>query len=512
MRIRISSHHFAVYDIQRSDMPILREFLLKCVEYSWIKQGRSFKKQAVCTYASAPKNRSEYRFILGALDSFYRHCAARGIRSESIPVVKRKIRQNMIQRVDLPKTANMHTLHDYQEGVVRDFLDPSIDNPLCTMAPGRGKTLCAIYAMHKLGMKTILIMKGGFIPQWVGELESMLELEEGDLVVAGDTPGLIRIMRDNIEDPSTSKIILVANGLMRNYIKDMEAKNYKSKKYPCKPDDFYESMGIGLVIRDEVHMEFHSVYRQFLYQHVYKSISLSATFMAKAPVASAMMEYTHPLDVRNDGGGIDKYIKVTAVEYGMLNGANIRCAGSMGYNHTVFENSIMQKPKLRKRYFDLIHKRFNSDYFIRRTSNDHKCMVFFATVDMCESFVEYLSDIYPRLTINKYTAEDPESHLYESDVVVTTIGSAGTGKDVRGLITTILTVSIDSPVAVVQTTGRLRKPKDGTEMRLVYLYCRDIKKQVDYHHNKPLVLDERVMGITLDVMSGNIDEHEPPRY
>jgi hypothetical protein len=411
-----------------------------------------------------------------------------------------------IHRVILDKGPGMHEPRDYQLGVIGDFRDPSMDNPLCTMAPGMGKTMCAIYALHKLGMKAILIMKGGFIPQWVGELESMLDLNKDDIAVAGSTDGFIKIMKANIDNPATNKIIIVSNKLIHNYIKDMESKNYRSKKYPVKPEDMYEAMGIGVVIRDEAHMEFHSVFRQVLHQHVYKSISLSATFMTKNPVGRLMMEYMHPKDVRNDGGGQSKYIHVTAIEYGMVYGPKIRHMGAMGYSHTTFEQSILKRPRLMIAYFDLINGLFNKDFLLRKENSTHKCMVFFATIEMCTEFVEYLSKKNPSLTIRRYTAEDPEEHLYESDVVVTTIGSAGTGKDVKGLITTILTVSIDSPVAVVQTTGRLRKPKDGMEVRLVYLFCRDIKKQVDYHRNKPLILDDRVVGIVTESLPGEIDD------
>jgi len=81
---------------------------------------------------------------------------------------------------------------------------------------------------------------------------------------------------------------------------------------------------------------------------------------------------------------------------------------------------------------------------------------------------------------------DPQSNLYESDIVCTTLKSSGTGKDVEGLRSVILTVAIDSPDANEQARGRLRYIDNDTPVEFNYLSCQSIDTHMQYSDNKSL--------------------------
>jgi len=90
------------------------------------------------------------------------------------------------------------------------------------------------------------------------------------------------------------------------------------------------------------------------------------------------------------------------------------------------------------------------------------------------------------LDVRKYTQEDPKSTLYEAEVTVSTLMSAGTGVDIPGLRTGIMTVAVGSKQKSSQALGRLRRLKDypDTTPTFVYFVCANIKQHMDYHRKK----------------------------
>ena len=67
---------------------------------------------------------------------------------------------------------------------------------------------------------------------------------------------------------------------------------------------------------------------------------------------------------------------------------------------------------------------------------------------------------FPQYKVNAYIGSSERSVLMESDIIVATVGKAGTGLDLKGLSTVINTVSVMSPALSAQMFGRLRKLND----------------------------------------------------
>jgi ERCC4-related helicase len=107
---------------------------------------------------------------------------------------------------------------------------------------------------------------------------------------------------------------------------------------------------------------------------------------------------------------------------------------------------------------------------------------------------KYLKKKYPQLDVRRYCEDDPYEDVIEPDIRVTTILSAGTALDIPQLITVIMTNSVNSPVANLQTLGRLRELKDR-EVCFYYLFCEEIKKHVEYHHARKDLFYDRVENI-----------------
>ena len=108
---------------------------------------------------------------------------------------------------------------------------------------------------------------------------------------------------------------------------------------------------------------------------------------------------------------------------------------------------------------------------------------------------------YPQFDIRRYVSEDPWENLLEPDIIVSTLGSAGTAVDIPNLSTCILTNAIQSIQANRQSFGRLRNLKDNHSLEFVYFVCEDIPKHLDYHVAKKEMMMQRAKSFR-DVYSG----------
>lgn len=93
---------------------------------------------------------------------------------------------------------------------------------------------------------------------------------------------------------------------------------------------------------DEVHQEFFSVYKACLYFNVELILGMSATLTSEDPNKERYYTVLFPHSVRLSNLGHDKYIDLHEIRYSIDNPRRIRCVNNMGYNHILFEQSIMR--------------------------------------------------------------------------------------------------------------------------------------------------------------------------
>ena len=117
-------------------------------------------------------------------------------------------------------------------------------------------------------------------------------------------------------------------------------------------------------------------------------------------------------------------------------------------------------------------------------------------VATCEHLVDALREKYPKLVINKYTSGDPYENLLNSDISVSTGGSAGTAVDIPDLMTCLSATAISKSETNLQVAGRLRDNKRWPGRAPIFLYfvCDDIAKHVSYHQKKVKLLKPYVLS------------------
>lgn len=396
---------------------------------------------------------------------------------------KLKLQVKSIEPVDVDDAVCIMVEHPDHLYVTKDFIVTH-------------NTFIAMYCMLALGVRTVIHFKGGYVDRWKGDLIDTFKFARGELLVVRGAKDMIAIQQMALNNELHAKCIIITSGTMREYIRDYEQSNGCSRVYPITPMDFYPKLGVGFRITDELHQEFHNNYKIDLYTHVPRSLGLSATMVSSNPFKNKMYEIAYPTHQRHDGGGYNVYIGATAVMYHIDPDVKMTYQGAQGYSHVLFEGSLMRHRGILKSYFKIIETTFYNRFYQDREPGQ-KALIFFARVDMCTAFKEYLEAKYADLEIVRYVGSenDPYEDLLAADVGVTTVGSGGTAIDIPNLRCSLMTTAMDSRQANEQVLGRTRPLKDWPDAtpEFIYFNCVDIDQHMKYHNNKKHTFNNKVV-------------------
>lgn len=365
-------------------------------------------------------------------------------------------------------------------------------------------TMIAMTCAKRLGTRTIVIVKGGFAPKWKDDWEDAFEFEEGEFMLIKGAAGLKKLLKDatHRRPKLNPSVIVITTRTLANYFKLYELSNGTDKELVVPPHEILPKLKVGFRVMDEVHLEFHFVFRMDLYSHVMKSLSLSATLVSRDEFITKQHDIAYPKHLRNDGGGYIAYIDSTCMFFRLSKPDTVKCMGAQGYSHNEFEMWILADKERTKAYLRLIRKQVQ-ERFVNIHIEGQSYLIFASSVDMCNAIVKDLELHYGTYEVGRYCGSQGDDYtecFLDPDIVVSTLGSAGAAVDKPGLLGTLLTVAVDSIQSVLQMMGRTRQLKGVKNMNpnLVYLTCRDIPKHMEYHKNKIELFKGRVLTHKLE--------------
>ena len=486
MRLDICSHHVKVSELGGAmGKEALLRFCAPLIRYKLVKSRGRFHKEMDKVFAAATKDRTEFRFHVNQLEDLLLHLRNYGFEPDQLLMVRHSYKRDDFPVVE-HRVKKMFDPRANQVPVIDYVIDDGFPQKIVTLPPGAGKTFVAMRCMWLLKVRGIYTFKGGYTDRWVEAFNETFDYEKGDLVVVRGSAALVKLMRNAKAGEPIPKVLIMSFGTWRDYLKDYEASNGKSKIYPISPDEFFVKLGIGYRVIDEVHQEFHLNFKIDLYTHVYKSLSLSGTMESSDAFMNRMYCIPYPVQRRNDGGGAKPHIAVKALFYKLSLPKIIRYKGAQGgYSHNAFEESLMSKKGIFPNYLKLIHKVVECYYGSVR-EDGQKMLIFCASVSLCTIVRDYLQKMYPTLTVTRYCQGDEYQDLLDADIGVSTVLSAGTAVDIPNLRVTLMTTSIDSRQSNEQALGRTRPLKDWLDVIPLFLYlvCEDIDRHIIYHENK----------------------------
>lgn len=474
------------------------------IEWEWTKKPPTWRpiKTMKKVYAAATKERDEYRFHRNLLEEVIQHLDGFGVRRSNIEF--EELPPVDALPVDFPLSTDM-TARDYQEGLIDFLARPDLTVKVTDLQTGKGKTFCALSAMVKLGLRTVIQLRGGYVSRWIDDLEGLFDFKKGEVLVIRGRDALMSLINMAKADDLDAKVIIITNKTLYKFFEEHEANPYENY-YECKPEQLYPLLRAGLRIVDEVHEDYHLSFRTDIYCHIPTSIHLSATLSTEEAFRRRMYDIALPKDCWYTGIAYDKYIISYALFYQNNGDRKLRTSekGQDTYSHGAYEKSILRHRDMLANYLEIVRWPIQKYYIEDDWQGGQKCIVFCYLVEFCEVLRDHLRKHYPELDVQEFVAETSESVLKTADIIVSTIKSAGTAQDIPDLKTSILTHAVRKKEANIQTLGRLRKLKRWPDVTPIFAYLNNtsIETHLKYHDAKveifkPLVLSQRVDHIPI---------------
>jgi len=382
---------------------------------------------------------------------------------------------------------------EYQKIYIDSIVDNKVPRILVDLFTGYGKSLIATIASVKRSKRFALLILPRYFNKWVEDLKEYTNIKDEEIFIVKGSGNIRYLSEASEKELSKIKVFMFSLTTMREY-----AKNYldinSEFKFPLKPDEFIRKLGIETIVSDETHQEFHNVYSLVALLDPKFFLGLTATLVSNNRREQRIQQLFFPENYRLSGIiEYQSYVELYPIEYRLLNPKKIKAEGKYGYNHNKFEDNLKKRKMSLKNYLEMIYFTVGRFYLKYKKEGD-KCLIFAYTVEMCLIIRDYLREKISNLKINKYTAEDDYSIIEESDIIISTLGSAGTALDIKNLITVIQTVLIKSKTANIQSLGRLRRLKNK-KVRFVYLYAGNNHKHLEYHRERLNIFRDRVVAV-----------------
>lgn len=490
-KIDVFSHHFVLSQVQSRGQEVAENFAKQYIQFGLVKEGRRFIRAPVKVFAARVRGTQgsvlEYRFHIEQLAPFMQHLANMQILPHTYDVVRHDCHPGAEESLSVLEKWQSR---DYQIPIIEYLVSPEpAKAKLVEVQTGKGKSYMAMAALAQLKRRFLIIVKPMYIDKWKGDLKETLGLEGHDVVIIQGSTALMALIAKAKQGELTCKAIIISNKTLQNWYSLYERKGRYIEKegYDCYPSELCQTLDVGVRLIDEVHQDFHLNFKIDLYTHVDRSISLSATLKSDDNFLNRMYEVAYPKPKRYAGLEYDRYVHASSFFYHVKDPDKIKTTewGSTTYSHHAFEKSIMRDKHLLKDYLDMIVWTAMRFHFERYPRGEHsaRLLIYCASIQMCTYVVEHLRAEIKGLDVRRYVEEDPYEDLMEADVSVSTLLSAGTGVDIPGLTTVILTTAISSSQSNIQGFGRLRK-LPNKKLQFVYFACLDIPKHVEYHEKK----------------------------
>lgn len=477
--IEVLSHAIIIKEVDSRFRFVVNKYGSRFVKMKRERVGRHVIMVPDKIFGWANPARTEFRFHRNQLDDFLLHADRYGF--TNIKVVYREMYEPVAASMSLRAD---WTAKENQVPIIEKITSDETSIAV-TLQTGQGKTSTSLKSAELIGNRLGVIVLGRYYDKWKADIVTQFRLGRGQLMAVKGQVALDNLLQGINTEECSPKAIVFTLGTIEGYI-ERYYETINPPKWMVPPDRLWEHLGIGFRITDEVHQHPYTNYIIELFTHIPKAVYLSATMDGEDSLTNEMFQIAFPAANRIGGGAYIKISDVICIKYGLQKRGSIPYKGFGGsYNHLVFEDNLMRLEERRDNYYEMI--RFLVDHFhTTRKGKDHRLLIFAGRVEMCEQIVEYLREnLSEKYRICKYTAEDDLAIIEEHDIIVTTLGSAGTALDIAGLLTVIMTTAISSRQANEQALGRLRALNNCTTTPLfIYLCCDDIDKHLHYHERK----------------------------
>ena len=330
---------------------------------------------------------------------------------------------------------------------------------------GTGKTFMSISAIIELGHRALIIVPPFVMAMWIDNLEKLLLDPSIVLILQGHSAVKSLVTDPKMYGSTGPKIVLASSKTLSRYAMNLD--NYQ-EFIPFR--EFIELMRFGTKVYDEVHVNFYQNTIVDLHCNVRKNIYLSATYDRSSKSSRRIFGKVFPSNIRYSEEDKVKHINITEYEY--HTGGPVKSYHTntnRGYSQYKYEKWLLMYDRRRDITFEYILRPVIHRYYYSKKSEGQKLLIIVGLKDFAAWLHGRMQELYKDLKCATFLAGTPEEVLSTSDVIISTVGSMGTGKDVSNLRSTIVFVSMGSAPQNEQLLGRLRKMQSGDSPEFVYM-------------------------------------------
>lgn len=360
--------------------------------------------------------------------------------------------------------------NDNQKNAIAYLINPESGHQRgLALQPGVGKTVSCIWTIQKLGVRSMFTMTSR-LEQWVKEIIAYTTLEEDDIYVIKGVGSLTKLF-NQIGTKTKPVVILASRQTIKLYLEYGEG--YQHLPHPSR---MCEELGIGIVSHDETHEHPHSVIMIDSILNPSLFIPVTATFNITDPFVKKLFLQMYPKEIQFEGGEYDKYVNVTSYAYegGGYMIKPYHYSSPQGYSQVMFEKFLLSKkganvlnalvkdailPIIRRHYIDI-------------ADDGEKFLFLCASQAMCDHLQGVFRREFNSKTCSVFYSGMPVTTITRFDMIVSTPGSCGTGRDISNLRTCFTFVNTGADNLNEQMKGRLRRlPVNTPEFVYLYLTC-----------------------------------------
>lgn len=313
-------------------------------------------------------------------------------------------------------------------------------------------TASLLMGLSRIGKRSLIVLPG-FIEQWQRAIDQFTLLSTKDVYLVQGQQSVFKLMA-GIDKTIFPKVILGSIGTLRNYCLDKESfVNCPSFDLLC------ERWQIGVRATDEIHLNFHANLMMDLRLTPAVTVCLTATFDNSKSTIKAIFDGHYPVTMRYGEDTYHRYVEIYAVAYrtGVGDIPVWAYKGEKGYSHIKWEAWLLTKGRTKLRQItESVYMPLVWAHYMHRRQEGEKCLILCDTTDMCRFFLRECQHNFPDLRSAIYIGETEDVVLDESDLIISTLKSAGTARDIKNLLTVLVTSSVRSDPLNKQMLGRLR--------------------------------------------------------
>jgi superfamily II DNA or RNA helicase len=386
--------------------------------------------------------------------------------------------------IDIPRNTNW---------VDRPKQIPAIDfivnNPrpmrALSLQTGLGKTYCAIKAICLLRRRGIIFVNG-LLEQWVSAIKSQTLLKDEEIYLIQGQSSLKKLQR-KLDSKKKPKIYVASISTIKLYV--LANKHPYDKFIPF--NKFFEHLGVGVKVTDECHLNFTANTIIDLNCNIAHNIYLSATYERSDTEGHRIFEIIFPPEIKHGENEYEKYVDIYGYKYNLGFIPEAKCVTPEGYNQSKYEMYLMKSKKINY-LFDQYLTQLIDSHWINIKRHNQKLLILCNTREFCLEIKNRIEKYYAdqNFNIGIYLYETDDSLLDESDIIISTVKSCGTGRDISNLRTVILLSSFNSSPLTKQSLGRLRKLPNGDTPEFIFMSNTGIRSHMIHFENRSLIYQE----------------------